>query len=305
MKLAFKILRYSGLAFFFREYFQRNKLSILMFHDIDRKTAKQSFEYLAKKYNIISLQTYLQARQSGDLKALPSKAMIITFDDGHKQNYEIYPILQSLGVPATIFLCSGIVDTHRHYWFKENKTGQSTDSLKKLSHQERLQQLDAAGFQPEKEFEERQALTSAEILEMKSAIDFQGHTVFHPCLPTCTPAEAKWEIDTSKRELASKYDLKINAFAYPNGDYSDRDINLLKEAGYQLAVTVDHGYNDANTDLFRLKRLSSNDTSNMDELIVKASGLWGFIKKLSGNKPGHGWTDEVTPAKAKTLSINK
>jgi peptidoglycan/xylan/chitin deacetylase (PgdA/CDA1 family) len=188
MKLAFKILRYSGLAFFFREYFQRNKLSILMFHDIDRKTAKQSFEYLAKKYNIISLQTYLQARQSGDLKALPSKAMIITFDDGHKQNYEIYPILQSLGVPATIFLCSGIVDTYRHYWFMENKTGQSTDSLKKLNHQERLQQLDAAGFHLEKEFEHRPAWTSEEILEMKSAIDFQGHTVFHPCLPTCTPS---------------------------------------------------------------------------------------------------------------------
>lgn len=305
MKLVFKILRYSGLAFLFREWFQRNRVSILMFHDIDQKTAKQSFDYLAKNYNIISLHAYLQARQLGNLSRIPKKAMIITFDDGHKQNYEIYPILQSLSVPATIFLCSGIVDTHRHYWFKENKTGLSTDSLKELSHQERLQKLAASGFQQEMEFENRQALTKEEIEEMKTVIDFQAHTVFHPCLPTCTTAEAKWEIDTSKQDLETKYDLDIRAFAYPNGDYSDRDIDLLKEAGYQLAVTVDHGYNEPNTDLFRLKRLSSNDTSNMDELIVKASGLWGFIKKLSGNKPGHGWTNKLTPDTAQTVSINK
>lgn len=305
MKLVFKILRYSGLAFLFREWFQRNRVSILMFHDIDQKTTKQSFDYLAKNYNIISLHAYLQARQLGDLSRIPKKAMIITFDDGHKQNYEIYPILQSLGVPATIFLCSGIVDTHRHYWFKENNTGMSTDSLKELSHQERLQKLAASGFQQEMEFEDRQALTREEIEEMKTAIDFQAHTVFHPCLPTCTTAEAKWEIDTSKQDLETKYDLDIRAFAYPNGDYSDRDIDLLKEAGYQLAVTVDHGYNEPNTDLFRLKRLSSNDTSNMDELIVKASGLWGFIKKLNGNKPGHGWTNKLTPDTAQTVSINK
>jgi len=305
MKLVFKILRYSGLAFLFREGFQRNRLSILMFHDIDQKTAKQSFEYLTRHYNIISLQTYLEARQSGDLSRLPKKALIITFDDGHKQNYQIYPILQSLGVPATIFLCSGIVDTHRHYWFKENKTGLSTDSLKKISHQERLQKLAVAGFQPEKEYEDRQALTKEEIEEMKTAIDFQAHTVFHPCLPTCTRAEAKWEIDTSKQDLETKYDLDIRAFAYPNGDYSDRDIDLLKEAGFQLAVTVDHGYNTSDTDLFRLKRLSSNDTSNMDELIVKASGLWGFIKKLSGKKPGQGWTNEFPKTTAPRVSINK
>ena len=45
-KLVFKILRYSGLPFLFREIFQRNKVSILLFHDISRETALQTFNLI-------------------------------------------------------------------------------------------------------------------------------------------------------------------------------------------------------------------------------------------------------------------
>jgi hypothetical protein len=87
--------------------------------------------------------------------------------------------------------------------------------------------------------------------------------------------------------------LKINAIAYPNGDYSDRDITLAKEAGYSCGVTVDFGYNTLDTDLFSLKRLSVNDTSNLDELAVKASGVWQFFKTKNGKKQGYGWNAQA------------
>ena len=79
------------------------------------------------------------------------------------------------------------------------------------------------------------------------------------------------------------------AIAYPNGDYSERDIELVKSAGYRCGVTVDYGFNTVKTDLFRLKRLSVNDTGNIDELAVKASGVWAFIKTRNGRKQGYGW----------------
>ncbi len=44
-KLIFKALRYSGLPFLFREIFQRNRVSILLFHDISKDTASQTFKY--------------------------------------------------------------------------------------------------------------------------------------------------------------------------------------------------------------------------------------------------------------------
>lgn len=276
-----------------------------MFHDIDRHTAQQSFQYLKRKYNIISLDTFIAACQAKSRANLPKKAAVITFDDGHKQNYDIYPVLKQLGVPATIFLCSGIVNTNRHYWFKHKDASFTSSDLKKLSNQEKLRHLAKAGFWPEKEFSDRQALNKAEILEMKPFINFQAHTVFHPCLPQCYDEEARWEIEECKNQLESDYGLNINALAFPNGDYAERDIQLLKAANFQAAVTVDHGLNDIHSDPFRLKRLSTNDSQNMDEFIVKVSGLWGFIKSLSGKKRSFGWTDQVAAAPSNLISNNK
>ena len=60
-KMIFKVLRYSGLPFLFREIFQRNKVSILLFHDISNNTALQTFKYLNRNYNIICLNEFIEA----------------------------------------------------------------------------------------------------------------------------------------------------------------------------------------------------------------------------------------------------
>ena len=83
--------------------------------------------------------------------------------------------------------------------------------------------------------------------------------------------------------------------SYPHGDYSDRDIELCRQAGYDCGITVDFGFNTVTTDRFRLKRLSVNDTDDLNELIVKASGLWQFVKTLLREDGEFGWTDDVEP----------
>jgi peptidoglycan/xylan/chitin deacetylase (PgdA/CDA1 family) len=104
-------------------------------------------------------------------------------------------------------------------------------------------------------------------------------------LPQCDYETAEFEITACKEELESSFGLDINTFAYPNGDYTDREVELVQAAGYQAALTVDPGYNDARTDLFRLKRLDVNDTGDYDELAVKASGFWAILKAIvSPNK---------------------
>ena len=74
--------------------------------------------------------------------------------------------------------------------------------------------------------------------------------------------------------------LSINAFAYPNGDYGEREVAAVKEAGYACALTVDAGLNDADTDLFRLKRIGVDDGASATEMIVKASGIVDLVKRL-------------------------
>jgi hypothetical protein len=55
---------------------------------------------------------------------------------------------------------------------------------------------------------------------------------------------------------------------------------MAQEAGYKCGITVDYGYNDLHTDLFRLKRISVNDGRSLDELIVKSSGCYAFLKQI-------------------------
>lgn len=285
--IIYNALRYSGVAWLWRETVQRGRVTFLLFHDMEPNDAERNFGYLKKHYHIISLNEYVDAVRNQSV--LPKKAVVVTFDDGHVSNYRLLPIIKKLNVPVTVFLCSSIVGTQRHFWFRHSEAvKREVEPLKQLCTDERLRRLQTLGFAQDKEYDDRQALSSKEIEEMKPNVDFQSHTCFHPILPQCDDTTAKEEIISSKLQLESLFGLAIYALSYPNGDYSDRDIKLAKEAGYQCAVTVDSGYNNLCSDLFRLKRFSVNDAKSITELMVKASGIYALIKhKL--HKPSYGY----------------
>lgn len=276
-KIIFTILRISGLPVIIRELVQRNRVTILLFHDISKETAEQTFSYLSRKYNIVGLDDFIEASETHQRSKLPKKALIITFDDGHIRNYEILPVIKKYNVPLTIFLCASIINTNRNFWFRSDSLSISVPEFKQVS-KDWFRDLSEFGFEIETEYDMPQALQNHHIDEMKLWVNFQSHTMNHPILPKCNESEAIEEIFGSKIILEDTYKLKINAISYPNGDYSERDILLSKKAGYRCGVTLDYGYNTINTDIFKLKRLSVNDTDDIHELIVKASGLW-FISK--------------------------
>jgi len=292
--LLFKILRFSGLPFLFREILQRRRVTILLFHDISRDTAAQTFDVLSARYHLLDLQTFVRKCQSGD-NHLPPKSLIVTFDDGYIRNYDFLPVLKARKIPVTIFLCAGIIDTKRHFWFKHKIPTHRSSELRRMPSTERLRLLRQTGFTYEREYSQPHALTRSQIEEMKPWVDFQSHTLFHPCLPRCGSAEAQREISRSREVLSRAYGLRVNAISYPHGDYSERDIELCRRAGYECGITVDCGFNTIETDCFRLKRLPVNDTSDMNELIVKASGLWELLKTVLGGHRQFGWTDKVEP----------
>jgi len=277
-RVLFILLRISGLPFLFREFIQRKKVTILLFHDISKDAAEKNFRYLSRKYNIIDLNKFIDAIENQDDSKIPRKALIITFDDGHIGNYKILSIIKKLKLPVTIFVCTSIIGTNRHFWFKFNNHSIPKEKLKRVPNIERLKILSKFGYEQENEFEKPQALQREHIDEMKLYVNLQSHTMYHPILPYCNYKEARDEIFGSKKMLESGYDIKINAISYPTGDYSERDILLTKEAGYKCGLTVDFGFNNIKTDIFRLKRISVNDTEDINELIVKASGVWVFLK---------------------------
>ena len=285
--IVYKALRWSGVAWLWREVAQRRKVTFLLFHDMVVTDAERNFAYLKRHYNIISLNDYLDAVRNE--KRLPPKAVVITFDDGHVSNYALLPVIKRMQIPVTIFLCSSIVGTRRHFWFRHSEEMKpKVEALKKLSNGQRLDALRQYGFEQEQEYGDMQALSKEQIDEMKPWVNFQSHTCFHPILPQCDSTTAEREIKGSKRQLAESWGLTVNALSYPNGDYSERDIRLAQTAGYDCGVTVDSGYNDINTDLFRLKRFSVNDAKNTTELMVKASGCYALLKQWM-HKPSYGF----------------
>jgi malate dehydrogenase len=79
--------------------------------------------------------------------------------------------------------------------------------------------------------------------------------------------------------------LAIDTFAYPNGhfeDFTDRDVELLREAGYTCAMTVEPGTAGTDTDPFRVPRYTIGSTATPSEVVVRSSGLPQAVKRALG-----------------------
>jgi len=279
-KILFSPLYYTGIPFLLREVVERNKTTIVVYHAPSPDVARCHFEALRKRYNIIPLAEYLRASVDGRARKLPPKSLIITMDDGHRSNAQLKSLLQEMEIPVTIFICSGVVGSHRHFWWLHTRSPSEAEACKQMTDAQRLEFLLSRDYRPEQEYSDRQALSKSEIEELKPLVDFQAHSVSHPILPTCADETAEHEITDSKAELERQYGLQIRALAFPNGDYTEREINLVRKAGYRCALTLDCGFNDQNTDLFRLRRIPIPDEASVNELVVKTSGLWELFRRL-------------------------
>jgi len=275
------MLRFSFLPLLIRETLQRRRVTIILYHDLSPENADKHFSVLKKYYNPISLTDFLEARKGGTLSNLPPKSLVITFDDGHERNYSLKPILEKHRIPIVIFLCAGIVGTKRHFWFRHDTTYE-IEALKLYPDEQRLKILAGLGFDEVKEYDNPQALTKEEIQDLSQSpfVSFQSHTITHPCLPQCSPDKSYYEIFQSKKDLETIFSLPVYAFSFPNGDYSDREIAFVKKSGYSCALTSDYGFNSASTPLFTLKRINMNYNSDINELLVRTSGLWVVIQRF-------------------------
>ncbi len=278
-QLIFVILRYSLVPAVIREIFQRNKITIAMYHNIDSALFEKHVAVLIKRYNIISLQDFIKAKEDHKIR-LPKKSLIITFDDGFKENSQLLPVLKKNSVPVTIFLCSSVVDTNRSFWFYVKVRGFTFEQLAKMPLDERDSVLSTAGYDERKELQKREVLCKSEIMGMSPYVDFQSHTQFHPVLPQCSPERAEKEILESKNDLSKMFNFNINAIAYPNGDYSDREISYAKNAGYKIGLTTNGNYNTVETDSFKIKRIWIYDKADINEALVRISGTWTFFSNI-------------------------
>lgn len=279
-KILFLLLYYSGVTMLQRYLFQKRSVTIFILHNLSDTHFSSIVNALKKKYSFISMDMFINLKQKGEWHKLPNYPAILTFDDGHKNNFSLLNTIEENKIPTTFFVCSEIINTNRHFWSNYPIQKSKLEDLKKLPNNDMLKSLSLYGYFKEKEYNSRQALNLREINAMQDSgfAFFESHTCYHPILTMLDENESRFEIQASKNSLEKLLNKKITGFAYPNGDYGDREKTFVKESGYTYAVTVDSGFNSEETDNFSLKRICLNDEGSIIENIVKASGIWKHIK---------------------------
>jgi peptidoglycan/xylan/chitin deacetylase (PgdA/CDA1 family) len=260
--------RFGGLWFLARHTYLRGKVGILVYHDPTPRALERHLAFLSRRYRFVSLDALVDALQTGGWSSLPPRSLVFTLDDGWRGNRELLDVFARHGVTPTIFLCTGIVGTRRRFWWR-GLDAPTRHRLYRVSNRERLEILRRElGFEQTAESDdgEVEALSRGDVQAMQGAVDFQPHTRFHPLLPTCDDAEAEAEIAGSRTDLATLTGGEGRHFSYPHGRYGERELALVRNAGYVSARAFGGGFNDARTDPYELRAVGVRDTSSLNML---------------------------------------
>jgi peptidoglycan/xylan/chitin deacetylase (PgdA/CDA1 family) len=204
---------------------------ILGYHRIDDERCDLSVRPTAFRDQMLRLLdaglTPVRLDRAIDLLRAPidGRYVCVTFDDGYRDNLEhAVPVLTELGIPATIYVPTAIIDGRAPYWW--------FDRQPPALDWDEIVQLVAGGL-----------------------VDVQAHTRTHPLLPHVADiAVARDEIAGSKADIERRLPGRVTSFAYPAGLYGERERVLVAEAGFAAAVTTEPGVNRGGSDLHELRR---------------------------------------------------
>jgi peptidoglycan/xylan/chitin deacetylase (PgdA/CDA1 family) len=86
-----------------------------------------------------------------------------------------------------------------------------------------------------------------------------GHTMTHLNLPNADPPEARDEIASCRASLEKKLSIPIRHFSVPNSGpypyYNEAIKQMVRESGYDSAVTSAYGFVGQDSDLLQLRRI--------------------------------------------------
>jgi len=113
-------------------------------------------------------------------------------------------------------------------------------------------------------------LSEAQIRGMANSglVEFGSHTKYHQYLTRVSEAEAREELEGSKKKIEDVLgdENAITSLAYPFGLYNDAVKQWASDAGYQMAFTIDGGATQHSDDLMALTRIIITETSNISQL---------------------------------------
>lgn len=253
----------------------------LYFHKPDKSLFEFCIKWLRKNGFSFLSENDIVAIANKELP-FPKGGVILTVDDGWQSNEEnVIAVAEKHEVPVTIFVATDAIISGNYWWPYVAKAEElkmsfpTVEDLKKIPNKEREKIL---GHIKTKVTMERQALNVQQLKKSSSSkyIKISAHTVNHPILVNCEDDESFSEIEKSKMQIEKWLDIKVNSFAYPNGDYSNREIECLKELNFSSAYTTEPAYltQERLQKIYQLPRFCVFEGISQAEAICRMTGVW-------------------------------
>jgi len=269
--------------------------------EVHRAQFDRQLGWLKARFNMLPLLEAVQLAAEG---RLPPRSACITFDDGYADNAEVaLPLLQKHDLHATFFIATGFLDGGRMWndtviesvrrargevfdatalglgrhgignWDERRSAiGALIGQLKYLPMAQRLEEVGKVARLSGAELPQDLMMTTAQLRKLHAAgMGIGGHTVNHPILARLSAGEARQEIAQGKATLEAALDAPVRTFAYPNGkpgqDYLPEHVAMVRELGFEAAVSTSWGASRGTADWYQLPRFTPWD---------HGMGKWGL-----------------------------
>lgn len=275
--------------------------------EVDRADFALQMALLQSRFNVLPLLEAVQRAKAG---TLPPRAAAITFDDGYADNAEVaLPVLQQYGLHATFFVATGflnggrmwndsVIELVRHapggvldatplglgshplhtLGDRQRAVPALIGQLKYLPMAERLAQVGRLVALAGVALPTDLMMTDAQVRKLHAAgMGIGAHTANHPILARLTDAQARDEIANGKQALEAVIGAAVPLFAYPNGkpgeDYLPQHVAMVRELGFDGAVSTAWGAGRPAMDPFQLPRFTPWDRTPLRFLLRLAGNL--------------------------------
>jgi peptidoglycan/xylan/chitin deacetylase (PgdA/CDA1 family) len=265
----------------------------------------ESFEMqistLASIFNVLPLDTAVEQLFAG---TLPDRSLAITFDDGYRDNLTVaVPVLKKYGLPATFFLTTGFLDGGLMYndivveSVRRMASGsvnleflglgmvsvdgpdsrislihRITAAVKYLNPEERAKACARLSELSSEALPNDLMMSADDVRELsETGMAIGGHTVDHPILARSNAADALEQIVANRTMLGELTGKLPTIFAYPNGkpgrDYGAEHVRMVRDAGYDFAVSTASGAAIPTHDRYQLPRVSPWDFKKLPFIV--------------------------------------
>jgi peptidoglycan/xylan/chitin deacetylase (PgdA/CDA1 family) len=226
------------------------KVPILMYHyissppagadkyRIDLSTPPELFaaqldRLRAEGYTTISLYQVMDYLTRG--VSLPPKPVVLTFDDGYRDNYEhAFPLLRERGMTGTFFVVTDFIDEQRPDYL-------AWDMAREM---------------------------------LAGGMSIESHGRNHFTLEGQSDDYLVWQALGSLETIQYELGVRPRFVSYPAGDYDQRTIEIFRSANYWAGLTTEQGTVQSSERPFEFERIRMRNTTTPDDMLRYMQADW-------------------------------